>query len=444
MKRIAALLTILALLLGAVPACGEAAGKVPDLFEIYEITENGKTWSGTAVNIKPGVAVTSPVMLTQGSTQAEIWDGTEFRPLTLAILTGEGTLLVILYETDGEDAAIPYYPFAEAGRNPTADELVVRSGDSMKSRINRAVYDAALMDWKGRESLILTLNGDTVPGAPVLTAEGTLFGIVIAEYAEGDHRYVALTIDEIYNCIQEANQLLTDAETVENGPEGYTVEMTGNLASFDWSAMKLPERAAGEKLYHVLADAESNFFTYTEITGNATRLNALLTPGRTYLSGMTVCTGVPTGLPEEVAVTILPEAEPMTDNHFRSEIMTIAEMPENAKEDTMPVPAEKITESLLRSSRACFYSVSSYEVTEKTENSTLLVALTAPDGNNYRYESGWYYDPSIQERDEWYVSLEETGLLEMLNGSGYPEGTYVLEMFIDGKLADSFSFELAK
>ena len=110
----------------------------------------------------------------------------------------------------------------------------------------------------------------------------------------------------------------------------------------------------------------------------------------------------------------------------------------------MPVPAEKITESLLRSSRACFYSVSSYEVTEKTENSTLLVSLTAPDGNNYRYESGWYYDPSIQERDEWYVSLEETGLLEMLNGSGYPEGTYVLEMFIDGKLADSFSFELAK
>ena len=79
-----------------------------------------------------------------------------------------------------------------------------------------------------------------------------------------------------------------------------------------------------------------------------------------------------------------------------------------------------------------------------TENHSLLIALTAPDGSNYRYESGWYYDPSIMEKDEWYTSLDDTGLLEMLDESGYPEGIYEMAMYIDGKLADSFSFTLIK
>jgi hypothetical protein len=32
----------------------------------------------------------------------------------------------------------------------------------------------------------------------------------------------------------------------------------------------------------------------------------------------------------------------------------------------------------------------------------------------------------------------------MLNKNGYPEGTYTMDMYIDGQLADHFSFELIK
>ena len=105
---------------------------------------------------------------------------------------------------------------------------------------------------------------------------------------------------------------------------------------------------------------------------------------------------------------------------------------------------QKITEEMLRSGRACLYSVSSYSVEEKIDNETLLVTLTAPDGNIYHYESGWYYDPAIMERDEWYTTLDNTGLLEMLNRNGYPRGTYELSMYIDGKCADSFTFDLTE
>ena len=47
-----------------------------------------------------------------------------------------------------------------------------------------------------------------------------------------------------------------------------------------------------------------------------------------------------------------------------------------------------------------------------------------------------------------YHMLEEEQnfsiLLDMLNASGYPQGTYEMAMYIEGKLADSFSFELTK
>ena len=134
----------------------------------------------------------------------------------------------------------------------------------------------------------------------------------------------------------------------------------------------------------------------------------------------------------------------MTDHQFRSITLAVAELQPDAPADAMPVVPEKITEEMLRSGRACLYSVSSYSVEEKIDNETLLVTLTAPDGNIYHYESGWYYDPAIMERDEWYTTLDNTGLLEMLNRNGYPRGTYELSMYIDGKCADTFVFELTE
>ena len=193
-----------------------------------------------------------------------------------------------------------------------------------------------------------------------------------------------------------------------------------------------------------MADSESSYLNYLEVDENTTATTMLLTPGRTYLSGLAAFAGVPDDLPQQIAITALPEAEKLTDYEFKSLIFAIAEMPENADETTMPAPTTRVTEELLRSGRACMLSSTSYQVSEKMEGFSLLVALTAPDGSNYRYESQWYYDPEIMGEDEWYTSMEETGLLDMLNQNGYPDGIYEMAMYIDGKLADSFSFELIK
>lgn len=441
MKKWTALVIALVMLVTAGTALAEAK---PDLYDLYDAADGGKTWIGTAVPIMDGVAVTSPVGLPEKVSGMEVWDGTAYRPVTLGLPVADGKILVLLHETDGEKPGIPAYDYVETGVVPQAGNLMVRSGDWMLSRINRAVYDASVISWNNREALLLTLSGDTAVGSPLITADGKLAGIVTAEYAEGLNRYVALTVPEITACLQEAAGLLEEPELADNRPEGYTVTVEGNLVTFDWSGVKLPETAEGEKLYHIVADSESSYLTYVEVTEGVTQATMLLTPGRMYVSGLAGFRDLPDDLPQQAALTSLPEAEPMTDYGFESQVFAIAEMPEDAPRGAMPTVPDQITETLLRSGRACIYSVSSYTVDQAMEDFTLLVSLTAPDGSNYRYESGWYYDPSVMKKDEWYTLLSDTTLLDMLNEAGYPAGTYEMAMYIEGKLADSFSFELIK
>jgi hypothetical protein len=68
--------------------------------------------------------------------------------------------------------------------------------------------------------------------------------------------------------------------------------------------------------------------------------------------------------------------------------------------------------------------------------------LTDPNGNNYRYESGWLYSPAYMREDIWYLSLNDMGLTASLNQNGYPAGVYKVAFYVDGDLADEFTFEL--
>ena len=444
MKKLLAMILALTMLITAGTVFAETAG-TPDLYDLYDPTENGRTWVGTAIPITDGVAVTSPIGMPETVKDLEIWDGTDYRKISETLSTADGKVLVLLHETDGAKPGIPAFDFVEYGVSVPAGELLVRSGDWMRSRVNRAVYDLTTITWNNREAMLMTLSGDTAIGSPLITADGRLAGMITAEYAEGVNRYVALPISEITRSLEEAIDILTKP-VEDNRLDGYTVTVQGNEVVFDWSNVKLPEVPEGERLYHIVADAESSYLTYMEVKDGITHATMLLTPGRTYVSGFAAFAGIPDELPEQTAVTSLPEAEPLTDYGFRSLVFAIAEMPsdEDANNGIMPTPAAEITEALLRSHNACIFSSTSYSVDGKQEDYSLLITLTAPDGSNYRYESGWYYDPSVMEKDEWYTALDETGLLEMLNESGYPEGIYEMSMYIGGKLADSFSFTLIK
>lgn len=441
MKKWTALLAVL-VLLWTVAGAGAEAVAASDLYDLYEETAEGKTWICTAVPISEGVTIASSAGMPDNPEKLVLWDGKAFREVAVMLSTAQGAVAVLLHETDGEQPGIPEFPILEASRRVQAGELIVRSGDRLQSRINREVLDMSATTWKNRNAMLMTLSGETTPGAPVITWDGKLAGIIVSQYAEGLNRYLALMVDEITVCLNEADMLLNGGE-ISTAPEGYKVTADGNILTFDWSEMTLPEPGTGEKLYHIVADMENSYLTYTEVEKGMTGISMLLTPGRTYVSGLAVLSGPPDDVPEQIAVTAIPEAEPLTDYEFRSVTFALAELQEGASENDMPVPVTEVTQDLLKSGRACIYSVSTYKVEREISGCSLLITLTAPDGNNYRYESSWYYMPEFNEKDEWYVTLEMSGLTGLMDGR-YPTGTYEVCMYVDGKLADSFSFTLTK
>ena len=86
-------------------------------------------------------------------------------------------------------------------------------------------------------------------------------------------------------------------------------------------------------------------------------------------------------MPDSYAVTVLPPAEKLTDYGFTSVVCAIAEAPEEGlPENGLPTPVTEVTEELLRSGRAYFYSFSTYEVPDTIEGISLLITLTDPEG----------------------------------------------------------------
>ena len=215
-----------------------------------------------------------------------------------------------------------------------------------------------------------------------------------------------------------------------------------NFVTFDWSGMTLPEKAEGENLYLVIADLANDYLNFYPAETEMRTFSALLAPGRVYVSGILASAQSPSDLPEHFEVTVVPPAQKLTEYGFHPILTAVAEMPADAKDGDIPVPVTEVTEELLRSGNAYFYSASAYEVDGQVEGKTLLVTLTDPQGNVYRYESSWLYAPEYMKEDVWFIPLTESGLIWSLNQDGYPKGEYQMAYYVEGELADSFTFEL--
>ena len=286
------------------------------------------------------------------------------------------------------------------------------------------------------------MEEETPAGAAVLNAKGELTGVVIAEYAEGLNRVMAMPVEEIVRCMTEAGTLLTNLVSWGDPPEGFNVTTDKNLITIDWSGMDLPEKKEGENLYLILADTANDYLNFYPAETETRVFSAILPPGRVYISGILASAESPSELPERYEVTVIPPAQRLTEYHFRPIRTAVAEMPADAKDGDTPTPVTEVTEELLRSGRAYFYSASAYEVEDKTDGETLLVTLTDPEGNVYRYESSWLYAPEYMQEDVWFIPLTDSGLIWSLDQSGYPKGEYLMAYYVDGELADEISFEL--
>ena len=422
---------------------GAEEEKEADLFDLWDYGGESPVWAGFAVPVSEDIVITSPAALPDNTEYLAVSDGKEQWEVKAVIPDRSNLLAVIMYESADKQPRYSAWQLLPYGKSTAVSSCFVRYGDGMGSRINRAVLSAENYSWMGHNSYLLTLSEQVPLGSPVLTADGELAAIVAAQWAEGKNRVLALPPEEIVESLTEVAGLLNNLPDWGKAPEGLTVKTEGNLATIDWNEMILPEAKGSEQLYLVVADAGNNYLNFYPAETKDRSLTELLTPGRLYMAGVVASAGIPNSLPEKYVVFSAPLVKKLTEYHFRPVLTAIAEMPEGGKDSgAEPVPVTEVTRELLESGRAYFYAHSVYEVTEEIAGKTLLVTLTDPEGNNYRWESMWIYSPDYMKKDVWYVSLEESGLLTGLIRDDYTAGVYQMAYYVDGELADMFEFEL--
>ena len=451
MKKALSLLLTLAFLLLTPPfVCAEEtaeAAETPELtaelFDLWDYDGESPVWVDFAIPVAEGILVAPSAVAEIPVEQLVVTDGENAWVVDAVVQDSDNLLAVVFYNPAEKPARWGAWQLLAWGDETSASSCIVRYGDRFGSRINRGVLSAEEFTRNGRRFLLLDLTDPAPVGSPVLTADGRLAGIVTAQWAEGVNRVLVLPAEGIAESVSGVAGLLSGLPEWGEAPEGLSVTMIHNTAVVDWTAMTLPEKKDGEDVWMVLVDTGNGFLTSYPAESKDRVFTTVLTPGRFYIVGPVVSAGRPTAVPESFASVYVPQTGRLTEYGFKPVLTAIAEAPEGGlKEGEAPVPVTEVTEELLRSSRAYFYSWSTYEVTENIEGKSLLVTLTDPNGNNYRYESGWLYSPDYMAEDIWYLSLAETNLTSILNADGYPAGVYRVAFYVDGLLADEFSFEL--
>ena len=239
-RRWMALIIALTIALAA-PAVPAAAEETPpagaDLFDLYIYEGDGMTRVGCAAPLMDGILVTAATVGRRDG--LAVSDGRAAWDAELAYTEKNGLLTVVFYDSGEHAPALGNYQLPPFGEALTGDSLHVRGGDDEGSRINRAVRHVSVIPWMGTECLLLNLSGPAEIGSAVLTDQGELAGILAAQYAEGENRYIAMTAESIYRAAAEAAENLQSLDLTASGPEGYTVTAEENLVTFDWSGMEM-------------------------------------------------------------------------------------------------------------------------------------------------------------------------------------------------------------
>ena len=417
-------------------------GREADLLEIWKTDDEGRTWITAAAQASDGMLLTSPAVLPEKTDGLTVSDGRNEWEVEAVIPDSTGLMAMVLFDPGKILPLRAAWPLMPLGDSVQADSCAVRSGNADGGRTDCSVLSAASLEWHGSRCLLLQLEGKVRPGDIVLNARGEAAGLVVAEYAEGRNRVLALPAEQIARGLLEASALLSGLSSLADPPEGLRVTAEKNTVTIDWTDAVLPEKAEGEEIYLVVADTGNDYLNYYPAETDTRVMRMILTPGRVYIAGFLASAESPSRLPERFEMTAVPYAQKLTAYDFRPTLTAVAEMPEEAKDGQAPVPVTEVTEELLRSGRAYFYSASAYQVEERIDNLSLLITLTDPEENNYRYESSWMYDPAYMADDVWYLPLAETGLTGSLDRNGYPRGEYTLAYYVDGELADTVTFEL--
>ncbi len=442
MRKVTAFLTALVLLLTAAAACAQENGTEDvkyGVFDLYDMNGESAVWTGVGIPVLPGLVILPEVNMPENRDSLMLMDDSGMWD-TEIIIPIEGThVAFISFDAETSVPKISPWPMMTVPGLPDPNLIFVYHTNAAGDRIFRPASAVTPLTWEGMDCMTLTLSGSVRPGDPVLTDGNELAGMILAECSEGVNRYIALTVTGIYSLVMQLSDKVGDLSTDMEAPAGFTVTVEKNRVTFDWSKVSITP-AEGMKLYLVVADAENDYLNFGPADTEETSGTMLLTPGRTYLSGIMESAQEPEELPKGLTVTELPEAEKLTAHGFTA-VKTALVRSENGNplSDESPEIIEALTAEDVKNGYIFFYSHSAYDVEEETQDS-LLISMETPDGMDYRYVSGWIYSPSYEQEDIWVTSMQDLGFAGVLESKNYMAGEYRIRYYVGGELADSFSF----
>lgn len=291
-------------------------------------------------------------------------------------------------------------------------------------------------------TLSLTCEDSLLPGTLIFSRTGNLSGMVYASLGEGEGRYLAMTAYAIYQLFYE------DDETAQADPDAWYTSVSASLeencAHLTWQSEEGSQETGKSFVYFM--DVNNDFYNYISLTEGETSLDLVLVPGRSYAVwiGKTE-TDSPDLLSIQPELIQVPMDGPATEYDFTNEVLGVSILPASQKvgdTDDLPLEETLTRERLLDTTQNIYWQVTNRYAVEEEIETSLVCAMTMPDGSCAYVVSGYLYSPDYMERDTWHMDI--TSLFRMPDGSAIdmPAGAYTLTYYLGCREAGTISFTL--
>lgn len=300
-----------------------------------------------------------------------------------------------------------------------------------------------------QETVLYSAASPLLPGSVLLNETGDLAGLTLSAYGEGVNRYFALTSTALLEEFTAAQA--AEAAASGNWITDFAISYKDGLVAVDWSASQLSCEGKGCTFTLYYADAQNPYYSYLPVSGG-TSAQLPLVPGRTYrvwlehLHSEEANPAALTSAPHQVLP--VPQLPPFALYDYRDSDIYLASAPAqdaDALVNTYLPPMENITaQSLSAPDSAFFLQVFSTYAVEENIEANLLVTLTTPEQYCILYPAAFIFDTSLQHNDVWNADITRlfTDYAAFSPTGGLASGTYTLRYYLDGALANEYSFTL--
>ena len=440
MKRLLMLLLCLALL--PLPALAAEAAQ-PSVFLLTSVHEAGEeTVLGSGLLMLEGdeLLTSAPIPEALETVRAYAPDGKVYEAL-FSIPGEQGVQMLILY---GESTL----PFAGVARMDGANGMLV--GVTEKGlRYSAPAENVTRTTFEGHDAWLVSAKEPLLPGAALVDMNGDVFGVTVADWGEGEARYVAVTGDA-FVAILMGESGTADADSDDEWLTDVQFSYDAGALTVDWSGCEIDGLSEDSAFTMYFEDVKNTYVSY--VTGNSekTSMSIVTVPGREYRFWVRHSHGAAesgVARPEVKAMTYtVPELGTLTEYGFTDESYLAWTRVDETPDATAELPKlEFISADSLRNPDIRLYLqvINSYTVDAEIERD-MVYTLHTPEDYMFFIGAGYIFGPDYMERDVWNADI--TSMFDdylAYNGTGvFAPGEYTVSYVIGGQWAGGFSFTL--